>query len=321
MNKRFFSYAVSLLLLGVTAAAWIQQDALFDAWRLRGYTPPATVSKLADVTTMTDRSRRLFYAYHPAVLDDKATFSTHCTATEQTIVLGCYIKRDGIYLYSVSDPRLRGVVEVTAAHELLHAEYDRLSRSERQRIDELTARVAANLKDDRLNQTIENYRKKDASVVPNELHSILATEVRDLPPELEAHYKRYFTNRTAIVDLADAYKQAFTEREEEVTSIDGQLSSLKTRIDALNSSLETQQAGLKTQFEQLQQQKKSGDTAGYNAGVPTYNQAVAKYNADVKLQKNLVVQYNELVERRNNLAVEENELIQALDSREAIESQ
>lgn len=321
MNKRVFSYIATFLLLGITVTAWVQRDALFDAWRLRDYTAPAEVSKLADVTTMTDDSRRLFYVYRPAILDDKATFSTHCTATEQTIVLGCYIQRDGIYLYNVSDERLRGVVEVTAAHELLHAEYDRMSRSERQRVDELTAQVAKNLNDDRLKQTIENYRNKDASVVPNELHSILATEVRDLPDELEAHYKRYFTNRIAIVDLADAYKQAFTAREDEVKSIDNQLTTLKAQIDALNASLETQQASLKTQFEKLQQQKRSGNNAEYNAGVPVYNQAVAKYNADVKLQRNLVAQYNELVERRNNLAVEENELIQALDSRETIESQ
>lgn len=321
MNKRIASYIATFLLLALVATAWMQRNALFDAWRLRGYTPPAAVAKLADTTTMTPNSRRLFYVYRPEILEDKPTFSQHCTATEQTIVLGCYILRDGIYLYNVTDDRLKGVVEVTAAHELLHAEYDRLSTSERKRIDALTAEEAAKITDQRLKDTIENYRKRDASVVPNELHSILATEVRELPPELEAHYRKYFKNRVAIVDLADSYKQAFTEREDEVKSIDATLSTLKTQIDSFNSSLEAQQASLKSQYDAMQQLKKSGKTEEYNAGVPVYNQAVSKYNADVKKQRELVTEYNRLVERRNSLAVEENELIQALDSRETIQTQ
>lgn len=321
MNKRLLSYILSLVLLAGVLVAWVQRDAIFDTWRLRNYTPPAAVSQLADVTTMTPDARRLFYVYQPDIIDDKATFNGHCTATEQTIVLGCYILRDGIYLYNITDPRLKGVVEVTAAHELLHAVYDRLSPGERQRIDAMTAEVAAGLNDQRLKDTIENYHKRDPSVVPNELHSILATEVRELPAELEAHYKKYFKNRVAIVDLADSYKQAFTEREAEVASIDEKLTSLKSQIDALNTSLEAQQSALKAQFETLQQQKRSGNTEEYNAGVPAYNQAVSRYNADVRRQRELVSEYNTLVERRNSLAVEENELIEALDSRETIQTQ
>ena len=320
MTKRFLQAAFTVSFAALIAVAWLQQDALFDAWRLRGYSPPAEVSRLADVTTMTNNSRRLFYVYKPQ-LEDKSSFNSHCTGAEQTIVLGCYIKHRGIYLYSVPDPRLNGVVEVTAAHELLHAEYDRLSTGERQRIDKLTAEYAATIKDTRLNETIENYRKKDPNVVPNELHSILATEVKDLPDELEQHYSRYFTNRQKIVELADTYKQAFTAREAEVAAIDSQLASLKNQIDSLNASLEAQQASLKAQFEQLQQAKRSENNEAYNEGVPAYNQSVARYNADVKFQRSLVAQYNELVERRNSLAVEENELIKALDSRETIESQ
>jgi hypothetical protein len=171
---------------------------------------------------MTPGARRLFYVYRP-VLEDKGSFNQHCSNSEQTIVLGCYIEHQGIYLYNISDQRLNGVIEVTAAHEMLHGAYDRLSDKERQRIDGLTAGVAASLTDERIKSTVENYRKKDPSVVPNELHSILATEVRNLPPDLEAYYGRYFTNRKAIVDLADQYKQAFTEREDHVKSIDAQL--------------------------------------------------------------------------------------------------
>jgi hypothetical protein len=320
MHKRLWSYGISIAIVAAAALAWFNQDAIFDAWRLRSYTPPAEVTKLADATTMDAKARRLFYVYRPQ-LEDKSSFNQHCTHTEQTIVLGCYVEHQGIYLYNISDQRLDGVVEVTAAHEMLHAAYDRLSDKERNRIDGLTAQVASSLTDERLKSTIENYRKKDPSVVPNELHSILATEVRDLPPALETYYARYFTNRKAIVDFADQYKQAFTERENQVKSIDTQLASLKQQIDTLNSSLESQQKALQASYEDLQQKRRGNNIDQYNTAVPAYNQSVVEYNANVNKQKQLVTQYNGLVEQRNTLATEENELIKALDSRSTIQQQ
>lgn len=320
MSKRIISSTISVALLaGIGVALW-QRDALFDMWRLRNYTAPAQIVKLADATTMNPSTRRLFYVYRPS-LEDKRAFNSHCSKAEQTIVLGCYIEHDGIYLYNVPDKRLSGVVEVTAAHELLHAGYDRLSSSERKRIDKLTADFAATITDERIKETIENYRKKDPSIVPNELHSILGTEVRNLTPELEGYYSRYFSNRAAIVDFADAYRQEFTRREQEVADIDKRLASLKQQIDSLNSSLETQQANLKSQFDAMQADKRNRNIEAYNQAVPIYNQAVGAFNMAVNRQKQLVGEYNSLVEQRNNLAIEENELIKALDSRSTIEAQ
>ncbi len=320
MNKRIASLIFSLLLIALAGFAWLQRDSIFDMYRLHNYAAPAQIVKLADDTTMNEKTRRLFYVYRPS-LEDKSAFNAHCSNTEQTIVLGCYIEHQGIYLYEVPDPRLSGVIQVTAAHEMLHAAYDRLSSKERTRIDKLTNEYAKTITDERLKETVENYRKKDPSVVPNELHSILGTEVRNLPTELEQYYTRYFTNRKAIVDYADAYKQSFTDREKEVSSLDSKLSALKNQIDTLNATLETQQANLKANYEALQQQKRSGNVEGYNQSVPGYNQAVAAYNASVNRERQMVAEYNTLVEQRNNLALEENELIKALDSRSTIESQ
>jgi hypothetical protein len=320
MYKRTASFVAIISLIGILGVAWFERDNLFDSWRLRNYSAPVEVVKLADATTMDDKARRLFYVYRPS-LDDKTTFNQHCSGSEQTIVLGCYVEHDGIYLYTVPDERLNGVIEVTAAHELLHAAYDRLSSKEKSRVDALTAQVAANITDERLKKTIENYRSKDASVVPNELHSILGTELRSLPPELEAYYKQYFTNRAAIVDFADRYKQAFTERENEVEALDNKLKAAKAEIEVLNASLESQQAQLKSQYDILQQTKRNGDVDAYNNAVAGYNQQVNRYNADVNKQKRLVSNYNATVEQRNNLAVEENELIKALDSRDTVQSQ
>lgn len=320
MHKRIWSFIGTAFIILVAAGIWFKQDALFDMWRLHGYVPPAEVVRLADDTTMTNSARRLFYVYRPA-LQDKAAFNASCTNSEQTIVLGCYVQHQGIYLYNVSDPRLDGVIEVTAAHEMLHAAYERLSSSEKERVNAMTAEVEKSLTDERLKSTIESYRKKDPSVVPNELHSIFATELADLPSDLETYYSRYFTDRKAIVRQADKYKQAFTERENQVKAIDEQLKTLKSQIDTLNRTLETQQAALEASRDDLQKKRRSGDVDAYNAAVPAYNQAVVAYNANVNKQKQLVQQYNALVEQRNSLATEENELIKALDSRAPIEAE
>lgn len=320
MSKRIVSSVLSVLILAAPLVAWTQRDNLFDAWRLHNYAPSTEVVHLADATTMTPNARHLFYVYHPA-LEDKVAFGNHCGNEEQTIVLGCYILHKGIYVYNVPDPRLNGVKEVTAAHEMLHAQYDRLSSSDRKKVDALTAEALKSITDERLLQTIENYRKQDPSVVPNELHSILGTEVRTLPPDLETYYKRYFTDRSKIVDFADAYKGEFTSREQRVADLDKQLASLKSQIDNLNASLENQQTALKNQYNNLQQLKRSGQIEAYNAAVPAYNLAVQSYNADVNKERTLVAQYNNLVEERNSLAVEENQLIKALDSRETIQTQ
>jgi len=116
-NYRRLLYLVVPLALG--GIVFWQRWAIFDTWRLRDYSAPDAVVALADATAMKDSARRLFYVYHPAILD-KADFNTYCRDNEHTIVLGCYRTARGIYIYDVADPRLNGIKEVTAAHELFH---------------------------------------------------------------------------------------------------------------------------------------------------------------------------------------------------------
>lgn len=292
---------------------WQRQE-LYDWYRLRNYQPSAQIVALADATTMNDQARRMFYVHHPS-LDDKAAFNLHCTETENSIVLGCYIKHRGIYIFDVTDPRLNGIEEVTAAHEMLHAAYDRLSNSEREHIDTLTARAFDALKDQRLNDTIERYRERDATIVANELHSILGTEVRNLPQELEDYYKKYFNNRVAVVDLSEQYQQAFTERQNKIEEYDRELKSLQQRIDSIQTSLNNQEAALNAERQRLDNLRNRNQLEAYNAGVPGFNDMVRRYNADVNTARSLIDQYNRIVAERNALAVEENELIKAIDSR------
>lgn len=306
-----------LFLVGVLVAllvAFGQRQAIYDWWRLRGYEPPARIVALADATTMTDYGRKLFYVNRPQ-LDDEAAFNEHCQATEQSIILGCYISRTGIYLFDVEDPRLDGVEEVTAAHEMLHAAYERLDGEEKARVNSLLERAFAEIMDERIVKTMEAYRKRDPTIVSNELHSILATEVRDLTPELEEYYKQYFTDRLKVVFFSEQYEQAFTERKNQVARYDTQLAALKQQIEAAENDLSARSGAISAERARLDALLAADQTEQYNAAVPGFNAQIRQYNALIASTRQLIDRFNEIVAARNAIAVEQQELVEALDSR------
>jgi hypothetical protein len=315
--KRIFKIVLVFFFFSLPVVAFMQRLTIFDWFRLHGYQPPIAVSQLAAETTMQPYTKHLFYVYHP-LIEDKAAFNTACHAGEQTIVLGCYIDGFGIHIFNVTDQRLAGVEQVTAAHETLHAAYARLSSSERKKVDTMTADAFSNLKDQRIKDTIELYRKQDAKVVPNELHSILGTEVRNLPINLENYYSKYFSNRLKVVSFSEQYEQAFTDRKIAITRYDAELLSTKDKITALQSSLSDQSVKLTNERTRLNNLRSSDQIAAYNEAVPGFNALVQHYNQDVDSLSGLINHYNEVVSKRNSIATEEDELVNAIDSRTTV---
>lgn len=310
--KKVASLLTSLAIFALVILVWWQHWAIYDWWRLRGYQPPAAIAQLATDTSMKPSTQHLFYVYHPD-LEDKQTFGQNCKSNEKTIILGCYVAFRGIYLSNIQDPRLSGILQVTAAHETLHAAYDRLSSSEKRRVNKLIDQAYAGLQDDRIKNTVEEYKKNGADVT-NELHSILGTEVRNLPQELETYYSRYFADRSKIVTYSENYEKAFTDRKNKVVEDDKQLAVIKQQIDSLESALNAQQKALEAKRAQLDTYLAAKDYKDYNAGVNAYNSQVASYNQNVNRVKALIGQYNSLLEERNALALEENDLIQAIQN-------
>lgn len=320
--KRFQTSLLSLVLtVSVFGAVLYNRQSIYDWVRLRNYNPSANIASLATATTMNDKTRRVFYVNQPQ-LQTKTDFNQNCTDSEQSIVLGCYIQNRGIYLYDIQDPRLNGVEEVTAAHEMLHAAYDRLSKEDRAHVDVLTEQAYKSLSNERIKKTIEAYRAKDASVVPNELHSILGTEVRDLSPELETYYRRYFTNRETIVAFSEKYEAEFSRLENQAKQYKTELDVLHIKIETTTSELEARAARLAKDYKQLESTRNTSNPDRFNVQVRTYNQEVAKYNQDVKGVSGMIDQYNALVEKYNSVVLEETGLVKAIDSRpEAIQAQ
>ncbi len=314
ISKRIVSLVTSFAILAASVFSVYQRQAIFDWVKLRDYVPPPQIATLATSTTMNDKGKHLFYVYRPE-LDDKTTFNQNCSDSEQSIVLGCYVQNKGIYLYDVQDERLDGVEEVTAAHEMLHAAYDRLSSKDRRRIDALTQQVFESTTNARIKKTVEAYRAKDATVVPNELHSIIATEVRELPKELEEYYARYFDNRKTIVAMSEKYEHEFTGREAQADAYKLELDSLKIDIEASEKQLEKDTAALTAEYNAIEQDRSSADPTAFNARVRSYNAKVGAYNKSVKAVSTKIDTYNATLEKYKAVVLEENELIKAIDSR------
>lgn len=316
-HSRRGAIAAVLLTVMVWAGAafvWFGRQNIYDWWRLRGYTPSSTIVQLAGDTTMNDATRRVFYVNHPDI-EARDAFNKHCNDGEFTIVLGCYIQNHGIYLYKINDSRLAGVEQVTAAHETLHAEYDRLSAKERNKVDGWTASAFAQLNDQRIKDTVAQYRDKDPSSVPNELHSILGTEVRNLPPPLENYYKRYFNDRSKIVDYSDTYEAAFSSREALIASYEARLKPLGDQIKAQNDELKDESEKLQQQYQQLQAERANAEPAKFNAEVDAYNTAVKVYNAKVAKTSRMIDEYNSLYDQYKKIVLEQQDLTSAIDSR------
>lgn len=313
LAKRLFKVGFYALLITLPLVVWLNRFTIHDWVRLQNYTPSAEIAALTDSTTMTPPAKRVFYANHPRI-ENKDQLRVDCQQNEFTIVLGCYVSGQGIYLFNVDDPRLSGIEEVTAAHEMLHASYDRLSAKEKARINELLEQTFATVENQRIRSTIEQYRQKDPSVVPNELHSILGTEYRYLSPELEEHYAQYFEDRLTVVAFSEKYENEFTSRQVQVHEYDSQLEAFKAQIETNNNRLANMGENIRVQREQLNALLQQ-DPAAYNAAVPGFNRLVNAYNSLADETQRIIDQHNEAVSLRNAVALEINSLSQAIDTR------
>lgn len=309
---------VALLVWAILLALIIfERQAISDWWRLHNYQPPSAISQLSGQDTMTSYTQHLFYLNKPQLLSSVSSFREHCPENEDTIVLGCYHPGEqGIYIYNVKDPSLQGVAQVTAAHEVLHAIYGRLSSQDRTHVNGLLNDYYQHgLTNTRVKSEIQLYKKTEPHDVTDEMHSTFGTEIADLPPALENYYKRYFTNRQAIVDYEQQYEAAFTSRQTTVQKDDQQLASLKQQIASKESDLTDQLNQLKAARSQLDSLLASGDNGSYNGQVAGYNAKVNAYNAGVADLQNQIGQYNQLVAARNLVAGELTTLDKAVDTR------
>ena len=253
-NQGFIGGLV-VLAVSIAAAAllFFNRQLVVDQLVVWQYKPSEAVSSLVHRAAMSDQGEFYFYATQPAI-ESAQTFNENCAKKEEnTAILGCYNGRN-IYIYDVTDPKLDGIREVTAAHEMLHAAYDRLSGEEKTKINALLEVEYEKLKNNaEFAERMAFYARTEPGERANELHSIIGTEVANISPELETYYKKYFDNRSALVALHEKYASVFL--------------ALQKRSDEIARQLETMAASIDTQ------------SAGYNSAIAQLNTDIATFNA------------------------------------------
>jgi len=310
---RIFSLITLVMVVGLGYFTLNNQQQIQDWWFLRSYQAPAEISALADSAGLSDQGRDYFYVSSPEI-NDKQTFNDNCPFKERTIVLGCY---DGqkIYILDINEPTLEGVETVTAAHEMLHAAYSRLSDDERTRVDELVNRQFKQTKNQRILDLIAEYDTSDQALINNELHSILPTELEELIPELQAYYDDLFDDRLKVVTAAQRYEKVFVELEDQLAQLQAEVDGYKSQIASYESQLADYQAQITEGRSKLDRLNESGAIEEYNNLVPVFNELVRRYNRLITDLEVVVAEHNRTVQKINDTALEHNELVNTIDSK------
>lgn len=222
--------AVSVLIL--LAALWLffNRQYIVDVATVWSYQPSSEIEAINKRINFTDNGRFYFYATKPEVATAE-TFNQDCPRQEtNSPILGCY-NMGRVYIFDITNERLDGIEEVTAAHEMLHGVWDRQSESERDRLGALLMDVYERGASPELKERMAYYERTEPGEVINELHSILPTEVAVLSPELESYYAHYFKDRQIVVALHQQYSEVFNQLVSKADTLFAELQQLSTEID------------------------------------------------------------------------------------------
>jgi hypothetical protein len=215
---------------------------------------------------MTSAGARAFLRADPAFVS-KGFIQSRCAASADDGQLqGCFTG-DRIYLIDLSQQEIRPEVSVTAAHEMLHAVWEKLPDEERKRLTGLLEALARRYPE--LQKEAASY---EGSSRVNEMHSIAGTELADVGGELERHYAKYLTDRGLIVQRHLTYQKTLDDLGVEIDRLKDELTALERRGNALLAS---------------------GDIDAYNAFVDEYNRRVPGLVADINTK---VRRFNQLTE-------------------------
>jgi len=316
---KLWKYIVLVILLGLIGATlWVinNPEQVRDFYILATYKPPKAIIDLANEDTMTNYAKQLFYVNEPKI-QSKLDFAKSCpNGLNYDYVIGCYHAGDrGIYLLNVQSSELKGIIQVTAAYEMLHAGYARLSNHKTAELDKLMwAFYQSHIKSTAIRKQMSAYLATEPGAQYDELYSVLGTEVAQLPTNLASQYNQYFFNRSKIVAMYNNYQAAFTNRNSQISSDEATLKDLKSNISNNESQLNQIQLNINSDKINLDSEKASNNIVDYNNSITEYNNLVNSYNDLLIVTKNEISKYNTVVKEVNLLVLQEQQLIKSIDS-------
>lgn len=307
---------VFLLCLIVASWLFISRDYVIDQLTVWQYKPSDAIETIAERAELSDHGRFYFYASRPEV-DEASVFNQQCKKQEEhSAILGCYAARR-IFIYNVANVQLDGIKEVTAAHELLHAAWDRLGKDEKEHLGALLDKAYTRIGTDELEERMAYYARTQPGERANELHSIIGTETADLGEELESYYKQYFTDRQRIVTFHQNYASLFTQIEQRVKAVEAEMGTLAAQIEngtaSYNASVSQLNADINS-FNSRAENDGFSSVAVFNAernALVTRSDSLEAQRSQINQQ---VAAYNTLRAELESLSVQSEALNRSIDS-------
>ena len=308
----FLYTLIIVALLGILSVYFFNFSGLKDRIANLGYTPSSEILALEEKVGFTDDAKVTFRATRPS-LESRDEFNAHCQSYDQEIsVLGCYTN-DRIYLYNIPSESLAAIIPSTAAHEFLHAAWDRLPEAEKNEVSTYLLDVYASHRD-MLAADLEIY---DDAEQLDELHSRVGVQIADLPDYLETYYAKYFQDQDAVVAFYDEYIAPFNELQDETDSLKAEIDAEAAEIDARTAEYYSRSEALAKAVDEFNNCVAKGSC--FNADEYTTRRAelVAEQEALEEMYNDInaaVESYNEKVERYNNNILRTETLQNAINS-------
>lgn len=311
------SLIISILLVACAVLVIVYRQFVVDLITVWQFKPSNNISAIVTRDSMNDYGKFLFYASRPQ-LESSQHFNTVCSRKEKTTsVLGCY-NNGQIYIYNVTDTRIDGIKEVTSAHEMLHAAYERMNSTDKIKVNELVESEYKKLKNDKdFAELIAFYDRNEPDQRDNELHSIIGTSVVDIDPALEAHYKKYFSNRQAVVTLYVKYNGVFKDLADRSTVLSEQLNNLAKTINDRSNQYNIDVKTLDSDITTFNDRAASGDFVSQNqfySERATLSRRIANLDATKSSIDSDIDKYNSTLAEYNTISTQSKQLYDSIDS-------
>lgn len=312
------STIIAAVFIAAAAYVVINRQRVVDQINFWEYKPTSEMTSFAQRTSMNSEGQFLFYSAKPE-LESQADFNVSCPNTNSSMaIIGCYNGQQ-IFIYNITNAKLDGIRDVTAAYEMLHAAYKRLSPSDLTAVNQLIENEYQRQGNDSMKNLVSYFAKTEPGERDNELFSMIATQLPSISPQLESYYSRYFTNRQTLVSLYNKYSSVFKTLSDQSTQLAAGLKVLSSSIDARSTKYVTDNTKLnddiqtfnknatdgnfssQSDFNQQRNALSARSTAldaertSINNDIATYNDELAQYNA-------LAVQTKQLYNSINSLA-------------------
>lgn len=264
-RQKITSFIISGLILVTALLVFFNRQAIQDQITVWSYTPSTETQQLAARTGLTGRGEHLFYASKASVAD-QAAFNEHCPRKEsKSPIVGCFTANHVIYVYNITDERLNGIQEVTAAHELLHAVWVRMSEPQQQELKKDLEAAVSTVQSESLKERLAYYQRTEPDLYLSELHSIVGTEITQVSESLEQYYRQYF-DRNKVLAFYAQYSSAFD------TAVQ-QSKNLSMELEALSESISERQAVYEKTVAQL------------SSDITTFNEKAAREGGFTSMQE------------------------------------